>query len=140
ERPGEDVGLIQGTSEYVPGPLRISFLVVRHDGKPVERPTARFWIALGRDRVPFASTTARLESIGAPGVAVDGDVSHLYVAHVRVPSAGRYWVVAEPVGGQPIQGLGNVDVSKTGSTPAVGGRAVPSRTPTPASTHGNVRA
>ena len=45
--PGEDVGLIQGTRDYAPGKLRVSFLVVRGDGSPVERPRARVWLARG---------------------------------------------------------------------------------------------
>src|SRR2546421_477749 len=49
----------------------------------------------------------------------------------------RYFVVAQPVGGSPIQGVGNLIVTAKSRTPEVGERAIPSHTPTIASTHGN---
>ncbi len=41
---GETVGLISGTTDYSPGDLRISFLVVDHRGRVIAPPKARFWI------------------------------------------------------------------------------------------------
>jgi hypothetical protein len=135
--PGEDVGLIQGTSDYAPGVVRVSFLVIRHDGRAVERPRARIWLAAARNRKPFATGTARLEPVGVPGKGAAAEVQSLYVATMVVPRPGRYWLLAEPVGGRPIQGLGTLDVKPKPSAPPVGAMAAPSRTPTIASTGGD---
>ena len=89
------------------------------------------WIARGRDAVPFAEATAALEPVGVPGVAADrGDVQNIYVAHLRVPKPGRYWVVARPVGGRPIGGIRDLAVKERTASPSVGAKAHPSRTPT----------
>jgi hypothetical protein len=138
QRPGQDVGLVMGTSDYAPGRARISFLVVARDGRPIFRPSARVWLSTGLDAKPFARGTAHLEPIGVPGgYKDDHDVSHLYVTHLRLPRAATYWLLAEPVGGSKIQGLGNVVAAARTATPAVGARAVPSRTPTLADVGGN---
>jgi hypothetical protein len=138
--PGEDVGLIQGTSDYAPGRNRVSFLVVRGNGQVVERPRARVWLASGREEKPFLQTTARLEPVGVPGGAEnDNEVKNLYVTTVRVPRPGKYWLLAEPVGARPIQALGNVVVKRKAATPGIGDRAIASRTPTLRSTGGNLR-
>lgn len=137
QRPGENVGLVPGTSDYATGSIRVSFLVLRHDGRPVNRPEARLWLARSREDPPLASATASLESVGIPGAAIDsGDVSHLYVGRFRLTEPGRYWLLAEPVGGPPIQALGTIDVKSRSRSPAIGSRAYPSRTPTLASTGG----
>lgn len=135
---GEDVGLIQGTSDYAPGRVRVSFLVIRSDGRSVERPRARVWLARSRRQRPFLETTASLEPVGVPGTASDNDVKSLYVTHVRVPRAGKYWLLAEPVGGAPVQGLGTLVVKAKSASPPVGARAIPSRTPTIESTGGDL--
>src|SRR5205807_10025441 len=56
------------------------------------------------------------------------------------PSTGKYWVVTQPVGGETIQGMANLIVAAKSRVPEVGDRAIPSKTPTIASTHGNLRA
>jgi hypothetical protein len=83
-----------------------------------------------------------LEPIGVPGESAPaaGGMTKIYVAHFSLPRTGRYWLVAEPVGGAPIQAVGNVIVTRKSRAPEVGDRAIPSRTPTIASTHGNFRA
>jgi len=135
KQPGENVGLVPGTSDYATGFVRVSFLVIGHDGRPVNRPEARLWLARSRKDKPFASATASLESIGVPGRTNDsGDVSHLYVGRFRLGKPGRYWLLAQPVGGTPIQALGTLDVKARSHSPALGARAYPSRTPTLAST------
>jgi hypothetical protein len=131
QAPGEDVGIIPGTFDHAPGVVRFSFLVIRNNGQPVYRPKARFWISRNREEAPFGRTTARLESVGVPGgYEDDHGVTHLYVAHVRVDRPGKYWVLAEPVGGARIQALGNLEVTDDSDVPAVGSKAYPSRTPT----------
>jgi hypothetical protein len=128
---GQAVALIPGTSEYVPGDVRISFLVVTDQGRAVSRPTADVWVARARNAEPFVHTVARLEPIGVPGGYVDPNAQSIYVAHVRIPRPGTYWLVARPIGGDVhIAGIHDVDVKNRSATPAVGARAIASRTPT----------
>jgi hypothetical protein len=131
KRPGPDVALTAGASEFVPGDVRYPFLVIRNDAKPVERPAAAVWVAKGRADKPFAHATARLEPIGVPGrsAAAFGGVTRIYVAHLRIPRPGRYWLVAQPEGAR-IQAVGMLDVSAHSSSPAVGAQAPRSATPT----------
>ena len=137
--PGEDVAVVAGTSDHQVGVNRISFLVVDKQGRVVERPTARVWVARGLKRAPYAETTARLEPIGVPG-GEDAGVGGIYVASIRTPTPGKYWFMAEPVGGRKIQALGNVVAAKKSAAPSVGDRAIPSKTPTLASTSGDLTA
>ena len=137
--PGEDVAVVPGTSDHQVGANRISFLVVDKQGRVVERPTARVWLARGLKEVPFARATARLEPIGVPGGASAG-VGGIYVATITTPAPGKYWFMAEPVGGTKIQALGNVVVARKSAAPSVGDRAIPSKTPTLASTGGDLTA
>jgi hypothetical protein len=135
---GQSVSLIPGTSDYSPGKLRISFLVVDARGRVIAPPTARFWIARAREATPFQETIARLERVGVPGVPTEDLVKSLYVAHVRVPTPGTYYVLARPIGDVRIGGLREVLVKSRSASPPVGARAYPSRTPTLASTGGRV--
>ena len=138
--PGEDVAVVAGTSDYAPGQNRVSFLVVDGKSRLVERPTARVWVARGLKQAPFLEATARLEPIGVPG-GDKAEAQAIYVAKVTLPAAGKYWLLAEPVGGaRKIQALGNLLVGKRAAAPAVGGRALASTTPTLASTGGDLKA
>jgi hypothetical protein len=131
KRPGPDVSITAGASEFVPGAVRYPFLVIKNDARPVERGTASLWVAAGRDLTPFERVTARLEPIGIPGRSAPalGDVTRIYVAHLRVPRPGRYWVVAEPAGAK-IQAIGALEVVARSPSPAVGAKAPRSATPT----------
>lgn len=131
-QPGQDVGLINGTADFAPGDIRLSFLVVDREGRPIARPRARVWVAGGLRARPFEETEAVLEDIGVPGSSspAAGDVTKLYVARFRLERPGTYWVLAEPVGGRPIQALGNVVVRERSASPAVGAKAPRSKTPT----------
>ena len=135
---GQSVSLIPGTSDYSPGKLRISFLVVDARGRVVAPPKARLWIARSRDAKPFQETVARLEPVGIPEGSADADVNAIYVAHVRAPTPGTYYVIARPIGNVRIGGLREVLVKSRPASPPVGSRAYPSRTPTLASTGGRV--
>jgi hypothetical protein len=135
--PGDDVAIIAGTSSHEPGQVRVSFLVVDAEGRVVTLPTARVWVADGLDSAPFLETTAKLERIGVPG-GDTADASHIYVARLRLPRAGKYWLLAEPEGGaSKVQALGNVVVVKKDSAPDIGDPAVASSNPTIASTGGD---
>jgi hypothetical protein len=127
--PGQDVAIVPGTSDFGTGVNRVSFLIVDKQSKLVERPTAHVWIARGLKQKPYAETTAKLEPIGVPGGA-KADAQNIYVTSLRTPAPGTYWILAEPVGGKPIQALGNLVVRKQASAPSIGERAIPSRNPT----------
>jgi hypothetical protein len=137
KRPGEDVTVVAGDSDFAPGDVRFSFLVIDHDARPVERGRARVWLARSQNGRPFESAAARLEAIGPPGAgeAAFGGVGRIYVVHLRIDSPGRYWLVAEPVGAK-IQALGTLEVKARSDSIAVGTKAPDSATP--ASTHGAV--
>jgi hypothetical protein len=137
--PGEDLAVVAGTSDHAVGTNRISFLVVDKQSRLIERPTARVWIARGLKQAPYATTIARLEPIGVPG-GDTADADGIYVAKVVTPTAGRYWFMAEPVGGTKVQALGNLVVRKKSIAPSVGDRAIPSKTPTLASKGGDLSA
>lgn len=137
--PGADLAVTPGTSDYAVGTNRVSFLIVDNQSRLVERPTARVWIARGLKEAPFAETTARLEPVGVPG-GDDAGVGGIYVARLETPTAGTYWLLAEPIGGRKVQALGNVVVRERSKAPAVGDRAIASWTPTLASTNGDLAA
>jgi len=137
---GESVSLIPGTSDYSPGELRISFLVVNSHGRVIAPPRARVWVARSLRAKPFTEAIARLEPIGVPGVSTGADARSIYVAHVRVPEPGSYYVLARPLGNVRIGGIRDLVVRSTTASPAVGSRAYPSRTPTLASTGGRISA
>jgi hypothetical protein len=138
---GDEVGLVAGSADFAPGPVRYSFLMLDEHGKPVERPTARIWLARARDAVPFLRTSARLESIAVPagGSAMsedghdhqhlDADPSGLYVLHATIDKPGTFWVLARPDGVSNIAGLGTFVVKPEAASPAVGARAPASDTP-----------
>lgn len=135
---GETVALIRGTSDYSPGDVRVSFLVVDNRGRVVAPPTARVWVARSLSSRPFERSTATLERVGVRGVSADGDVKALYVAHVRIPAAGTYSILARPKGPRRIGGIQELVVHAHSATPAVGARAYPSQTPTLSSTGGDL--
>jgi hypothetical protein len=124
------VAIVPGTNDYGPGKNRVSFLVVDKQSQLIERPTARVWIARGLKQKPYAEATATLEPIGVPGGA-KADAQNIYVTTLDMPKAGKYWILAEPVGGSTkIQALGNAVVLKHSAAPEVGERAIPSKNPT----------
>ena len=62
---------------------------------------------------PFLESSAKLERIGVPGGDV-ADASHIYVARLRLPRPGTYWLLAEPEGRRS-GALGNVVVVESDS-------------------------
>ena len=138
-RTGPDVALIQGTSDYAVGPVRVTFLVIDSKSRSIERPHARVWVGPSLDAPPTTSTEAALEPIGIPGKSesATGGVTRIYVARFSLSRPGKYTLVAQPEGAK-IQGIATLDVRRRPQAPAVGDRAIPSRTPTLASAHGDV--
>jgi hypothetical protein len=127
--PGEDVAVVPGAADFGPGDVRYPFLVVDGQGRVVTRPTAKIWLARGLKSKPFAQTIATSESIGV-GKSEPGEPSDVFVAHLQLPKAGTYWLLAEPVGGRKIQAVGTVVVKPETTAPDVGAKAIPSKTPT----------
>ena len=72
KRSGESVALVPGTSDYSPGDVRVSFLVVDSKARVIAPPRAAVWVARAMGSRPFAHTTARLERVGVPGFAGGG--------------------------------------------------------------------
>jgi hypothetical protein len=131
---GTDLALTPGSADFAPGPVRYSFLVIDKNGKPIERPGARVWIARGRDAVPFLQTSARLESIEVPGdddghEHLDADARGLYVLHADIEKPGTYWLLARPNGASKVAGLGTLVVKPKSESPALGTKAPASNTP-----------
>ena len=131
KRPGPNIAVTAGASDFAVGDVRYPFLVIAEDAKPVERPAATVWVAKSRDGTPFARETAKLEPIGIPGRSPPafGGVTRIYVMHVRIPWSGRYWLVAEPNGAKT-QALGIIDVAARSRSVALGAKAPRSDTPT----------
>jgi hypothetical protein len=138
--PGPDVATVAGTSDYHPGTVRYSFLVVDEEGRAhFSERGARMWVSRGLRQKPFAQATAQLEKIVVPG-GYEPDAPSLFVADLALPEPGKYWVLAEPIGGRPIQALGQLEVKADPAAPAVGERAPASRTPTLRSAGGDAAA
>src|SRR5262245_10147658 len=138
--PGDDVAVIPGTANQEPGDVRVSFLVANSKGQVVTLPTARVWVAKSLEARPFLETDAKLERIGVPGEST-ADATHIYVATLQLPRAGKYWMLAEPEGGKDkVQALGNLVVQEDDAAPDVGDPAPASDTPTIASTGGDLAA
>ena len=89
----------------------------------------KVWLARELKAKPFAQTTARSESIGVGG-SEPGEPEEVFVAQLELPQPGKYWLLAEPVGGRKIQAVGNVVVKNKTSAPDVGAPAIASETPT----------
>jgi hypothetical protein len=134
----QNVAITPGTTDYEPGRNRISFLVIDSKGRAITTPSATVWVGTGLKAHPFMKTTARSEPIGVPGGASAG-VGSIFVATVTLPKAKTYWMLAAPVGENvSIRALGNLAVRAKASAPAVGARAIASKTPTLASTGGEL--
>jgi hypothetical protein len=132
------VVLTPGDGDFSPGSIRYSFLVIANDGRAVSKPLADVWVSHGYKQKPYERTVARLETVGIPGRSespLGGPA--IYVAHLRAPAAGKYWVLAKPRGAA-ISGLGNVIVRKHSYSPALGAKAPVSNTPTLATTGGRL--
>ena len=135
--PGDDVAVVPGTENHEPGEVRVSFLVVDAEGAVVALPTARVWVANSLDAPPFLEDEAKLERIGLPG-GDEADATHIFVATLKLPKPGKYWLLAEPEGGaEKVQALGNVVVVADDDPPDVGDAAIASDTPTLSSSGGD---
>jgi len=136
---------VLGTEDYGVGPVRVSFLLLGPQGAPVYREDIRVWVNKARGAQPIgghslAVVPAVLEQIGVPGAKQDlGDITRLYVAHFRAPSAGPFSLVAQSTSGKRVVATWTITVRKHPRAPADGSQAIAADTPTIASTHGNLR-
>jgi hypothetical protein len=87
--PGEDVALVPGTSDFGPGAVRLTFLVVDGQGRLVTRPKARVWVARQLKAKPFAEATARAEPIGVGGNE-PGEPQEIFVTKLGLKEPGTY--------------------------------------------------
>ena len=128
--PGDDVAVVSGTANHEPGDVRVSFLVVDAEGASSRfRPRASG--SRTRSTLRRSSSRARSSSGSACPAATRPTRRHIYVAHLRLPRPGKYWLLAEPEGGATkVQALGNVVVVEEDSAPDVGDAAIASETPT----------
>jgi hypothetical protein len=132
------VTVVAGTEDYAPGTIRVSFLLLGAQGAPVYRAGVRASIARQGSARPLASGVASLEPIGVPGAPTElGDVTRLYVVHLKVPQAGKYTVLVTAPGKTTLRGGLPILVRAHPQAPAVGSKAIASKTPTIASTHGD---
>lgn len=133
--PGEDVGLILGTSDFAVGSNRVSFLVVGGNGQVVTAPTAKVYLARSLEAAPQSNANARLLKLDPHGAGehtqkhAEPDADSLYVTRLDFPEPGRYWFVVD-LPGKTTQGIGAVDVKAHPVAPAVGSKAFPSDNPT----------
>jgi hypothetical protein len=136
--PGPTVAITPGDADFAPGPLRYTIRVGALAGGVISRPRAPVWVARGLAQKPFAKTTARLFPIGVPGVSkAPFGAESVFVTHLRLPTAGTFWVLARPDGAR-VNALGNIVVAAQTTSPAVGTPAPKSDTPTLASTGGKL--
>jgi len=132
------IGVVPGTSDYVPGRNRVSFLIVDQQSRTIATPVACVWVATGLKATPFARTLAQLEPVGVPGGS-RGPMTSIYVTNVDLPKPGKYWLLAVPTGKEPLGALANLVVTPTPSgVPRIGDHAIASHTPTLASTDGKL--
>jgi len=131
---GEELGLLPGSADFGPGPVRYSFLFLDEHGQSIDHPTLRVWIARAKngvpldESVPFVKTTARIEPTAPPGDAGQGHMQ--YVLHARIHTPGKFWVLARPPAGSDVHGVGDFIVQPKAHSPALGSRAPDSQTPT----------
>jgi hypothetical protein len=138
---GKQIAVTPGTSDLAPGPIRYTFLILDEHGRAIEKPSARVWIARTRDAAPFVQATARFIRVDVPEKnrpRMSGGLSHddvevgngVYVVNTRLDKPGIYWLLARPAGVKDLQALGTIVLRIHASTPALGAKAPPSKTPT----------
>jgi hypothetical protein len=134
DAPGDNVSLVPGTTDYEPGRVRVSFLVIDDQSRAVfSAKGARVWLGRGLDDKPLLEGRATLEHVGVPGKSEPafGGAEQVYVTTFQIDEPGTYFLVAEPVDAKPrIQGIANVVVEEDAKALGVGDEAYPSRNPT----------
>jgi hypothetical protein len=128
EKPGEDVALVLGGSDYAVGENRVSFLVVDSSGQLVDASEAKVSVAVGDlDAKPTLESTATNLPVGVTGD--EFDVPSLWVTDLDFSKPGLYTLLVEPEGSS-LQAVGQIEVKEQSSTPSIGTKAPPSDNPT----------
>jgi hypothetical protein len=116
------------SSDFAVGSNRLAFLLVRSDGSLVDSPVADVYFR-PRSGGATQKVAARLIAIGASPDSGADEVTHVYVARLTFPAAGKHWVVVQPRGAR-YQGFQILNVKRRPTAVAVGARAPSSRNPT----------
>jgi hypothetical protein len=124
--PGPEGAAVMASSDLAVGDNRVAFLLVRANGARIERHSATVFYR------PVAAGPTRAIRADPLRIGVEGgghDVRGLYVAQLRFPAAGKFWIVVRPAG-TAFQGFQLLEVKRRHAAPAVGDRAVASANPT----------
>ena len=129
---GQEFGLLPGSADFGPGPVRYSFLLLDQHGQSIDHPAAHLDRPCAGRRAarrvrPVPEDAAPLESTAPPGDA--GEAHMQYVLHARIARPGKFWVLARPPGSSDVHGVGDFIVQPKAHSPAIGSRAPASQTP-----------
>ena len=122
---------------------RVSLGLLAKDGSGIDADggVIDVYLAPRSDAAPLGPFPARQESIMAPGAPTDSPLQSAYVAHVKVPQAGTYFIAARfDLAGKTTTASGPITIHAAAATPAVGAPVPRSKTPTLASTNGDLKA
>jgi hypothetical protein len=133
QKPGDDVALVFGSSDFAVGDNRVTFLVLRPDGALVDATRARVLVARGGlDARPTLEAQAENLPVGATaklGGADDFDAPAVWVVHLKLDQPGQYSLLVDPEG-VDLQAVGQIEVGAKTAVPAVGSKAPASDNPT----------
>jgi hypothetical protein len=122
---------------------RVSLGLLGKDGSGIDADggVIDVYLAPRSDAVPLGPFPAREESVMAPGAPTDSPLQSTYIAHVKVPQAGTYFIAARfELGGKTTTASGPITIHANAATAAVGALVPRSQTPTLASTRGDLKA
>jgi hypothetical protein len=137
--------LVTSGADYAAGKeMRVPVGLLHKDGAQFLADGGKIEIYLARDGAsgsigPFEATYTPIEG---PGIKLaPQDIKGVYVAQVKLPKAGGYFMAAKyTAGGKGSTASGSINVGTTEATPPVGAEALPSDTPTIKSTGGDFKA
>lgn len=126
--PGPEGAAVMASSDFAVGVNRLTFLLIRQDSSVIRAPLADVYYqpVAGRTEKVIAS----LVPVGVKASAQEADdLTEIYVARLRLPQPGKYWIVIQPRG-VAFQGFQILDVKKAPAAIGVGQRAPASSNPT----------
>ena len=139
KKAGEEVALVQGTSDYAVGPVRSSFLVIDRQSRAIEQPTAAVTVdGLRRQDGRARPRRSSSRSASRASEAATAERRNIYVARFADREAGAVHAHRAARRERRSEAWRRSTSRAHPRAPAVGDRAIPSRTPTIASTHGNL--
>jgi hypothetical protein len=127
QRPGPNVPIALGTSDFAVDRNRLTFLVIKPDRQLVEVPRAR--VFLGRTAADKARLVARAPLVRVGPTRLGSEAPALYITALDFADAGAYWLVVEPEGSS-VQAYGELKVRDQTKSLSVGSKAYPSDNPT----------